>query len=107
MSNIAPVSFIKGPQHAYPVSSKLTVILFGLALLITACTDGGNVTVSNGGAVTPAPTPAPAPTPTPVPPPPPTSLSRWPKPGLAPLPPAPAASPAAQPAATVTLAIPM
>ena len=49
--------------------SMPTVILLGLALLITACTDGGNDTISNAGTAIPAPAP------TPVPPPIPTSFT--------------------------------
>lgn len=70
MPNIASVSLTTGPQRARPaVSSMPNVILLGLALLITACTDGGNDTIRN------ADTAIPAPAPTPVPPPAPTSFT--------------------------------
>lgn len=71
MSNIAPMSSTTEPQRARPVSSLPAVILLSLALFITACTDGGNGTVSSGDTATPIPTS----TPTPMPPPTPASFT--------------------------------
>ena len=59
MSNIASVSLTTGPQRAHPMSLMPTVILFSLCLLITACINGGNDTVSSGSTATPTPSPAP------------------------------------------------
>lgn len=64
MSNLALVSLISVPQRTRSASSVPVVILLGLALLITACSDGGNDTISSASAATPTPAPTPVPPPT-------------------------------------------
>ena len=49
MPNFAPALLISAPQHARSVASVPAIILLGMALLVSACTDGSNDTIRSEG----------------------------------------------------------